>query len=165
MLMQPAQLAPLGAHGPPVEVRSSRFGGHGVFATRIIAKGEQVYPVRRLKLLKTDLMRYNSADVIDSCLAYGWAVDDDVFELPLGVEAFINHAPASSANCRDGVAVVHIEVGDEVLENYADFDPLVSWYVEATTQRGIWTAHNLSYSLTHSISGHPSTHPSLCTTE
>ncbi len=118
-----------------------RGKGYGMFANELIHKGERIYPLRRLRMSRSQCEAFVSAHMPATSkllLMYGWG-EGESYVLPLGVEVFVNHC-ASRPNSVNGVAQRDIRPGEEILENYAAYDTCEPWYIALAKRFKVWLA-------------------------
>lgn len=65
----------------------------------------------------------------------GWGNEDGTFTLGIGIDQYINHSFAP--NCKRGCALRDIEAGEEILEDYTEFDN-AEWFIKIMESQGIW---------------------------
>lgn len=85
-----------------------------------------------------ELLRNNSKETGKMLLSQGWGEPGDVFVLPLGIEPFVNHDDVP--NMRERTTLRDIEEGEELMENYHEYDTHEEWYVDLTREYGVWIA-------------------------
>lgn len=127
-------------------IKESPGKGFGVFANSNVPEGTEIYsPDNRVRFPRSVLEGILSVNGPNACrllLAWGWGEGDD-FVLPLGIESFINHSDTPNMGVgRDGVGKAKglVKVGEELVENYNDFDKKEGWYCELARRYGAWIA-------------------------
>jgi hypothetical protein len=127
-----------------VIVKASPGKGMGMFACQEIPDGTEIYnTAHRLRMPREILETVLCTNTDATCkllLSWGWGEGDE-FVLPLGIEGFINHS--TKPNMRNRRTMRFIQKGEELVENYFEFDSHEKWYVDLTEQYGAWIAPNL----------------------
>ena len=121
-----------------IEIRENPDKGYGVFARKDIPINTKVYDEIRLKLSKEtveDIIQMNDENVIQRFLSWGWA-EDNIFIFPLGIETYINHN--DNPNMKSNISCKEILAGEELTENYSEFDKLEDWYFKLTKKYHVW---------------------------
>ena len=121
-----------------IEIRETRDKGYGVFARKYIPINTKVYDEIRLKLDKEiveHIIKKNDETVIQRFLSWGWA-EKDLFIFPLGVETYINHN--DNPNMKNNISCKDINSGEELTEDYTEFDKLEDWYLQLTQKYNVW---------------------------
>lgn len=126
-----------------ISIKESIGKGFGVFANSNIPEGTQIYsPDSRVRFPRSVLEGILSINGPDACrllLAWGWGEGDD-FVLPLGIEAFINHSDTPNVGGGGGKAKRLVKAGEELVEDYNEFDKKERWYCELARRYGAWIA-------------------------
>ena len=121
-----------------IEIRETPDKGYGVFARKDISINTKVYEETRLKLDKEmveNIIQKNDEKVIQRFLSWGWA-EDNIFIFPLGVETYINHN--DNPNMKNNISCKEIIAGEELTEDYREFDKLEDWYFDLTKKYDVW---------------------------
>lgn len=118
----------LGPYAACLEIRPSRLGGVGAFATRAIGAGETFH---RLGGERVSLLRL-AADISRREVAWGdpFPIDDHHYLVLDPVSRAINHSCDPNAGCRgydEVVALRDIAADDEVTYDYSMITPR-RWY-------------------------------------
>lgn len=126
-----------------VIIQESPGKGLGVFAREDIPTGTEIYtPVSRVRIPRAtlaDILATNagSPETCRRLLAWGWGEGED-FILPLGIESFINHSDKPNVIGRRTIGMV--AAGEELVEDYNEFDKKEDWYCRLAEQYGAWIA-------------------------
>ena len=121
-----------------IEIRETSDKGFGVFARKDIPINTKVYEETRLKLDKKTveyILQMNDERIIQHFLSWGW-VKDNIFIFPLGVESYINHN--DNPNMKSNISCKEILAGEELTEDYTEFDKLEDWYFQLTKKYKVW---------------------------
>jgi len=121
-----------------IEIRETLDKGFGVFARKNIPINTKVYDEIRLKLDKEIveyILQINDEKVIQRFLSWGWA-ENNIFIFPLGAETYINHN--DNPNMKSNISCKEILAGEELTEDYTEFDKLEDWYFQLTKKYKVW---------------------------
>jgi hypothetical protein len=121
-----------------IEIRKTLDKGFGVFARKNIPIHTKVYEETRMKLSKEmveNIIQHNDENTIQKFLSWGWA-EENIFIFPLGVETYINHN--DNPNMKNNISCKYINSGEELTEDYTEFDKLENWYLQLTQKYNVW---------------------------
>jgi SET domain-containing protein len=120
-----------------IEIRETSDKGFGVFARKNIPINTLVY-----KKLSKETVEYilqiNNENVIKRFLSCGLN-EDNIFIFHLGIETYINHNHNNNPNMKSNISCKEILAGEELIENYNEFDKLEDWYFQLTKKYKVWT--------------------------
>lgn len=117
-----------------IEIKETSDKNFGVFARKDIPINTLVY-----KKLSKETVEYilqiNNENVIKRFLSCDLN-EDNIFIFPLGIETYINHN--NNPNIKSNISCKEILAGEELTENYNEFDKLEDWYFQLTKKYHVW---------------------------
>jgi hypothetical protein len=116
------------------EIREIPEKGYGVFAIKNIPISTKVYN----KIYKETLeyiLQINDENIIQKNISLELQ-EDNIFIYPVGIESYINHN--DNPNMKSNISCKEILAGEELTENYSEFDNLEHWYFKLTKKYILW---------------------------
>ena len=117
-----------------IEIKKTSDKNFSVFARKDIPINTLVY-----KKLSKETVEYilqiNDENVIKRFLSCDLN-ENNIFIFPLGIETYINHN--NNPNMKSNISCKEILAGEELTENYNEFDKLEDWYFQLTKKYHVW---------------------------
>ena len=113
--------------------------GYGLFTTVDVKKGDVIYIPHLIRIPKDIFVNLNiDKSSMKFILEKSWGDKDDVLT-PVSIDQFVNHS--NNPNCFNGIALRDIKAGEEILEDYRQFDKEL-WFKELSIEYNAWTTPN-----------------------